>query len=61
MDEDLLTTSRRGWLLLRGETPEGVRLDPPFMRYDPGMPRTEREALVARLLDGDSAPPDTAH
>jgi hypothetical protein len=57
MDEDLLMASRRGWLLLRSETPEGVRLDPPFLRYDPGLPRDERAALVIKLLDGGAAPP----
>jgi len=60
MDEDLLIASRRGWLLLRSETPEGVRLEPPFLRYDPRLPSAERAALVIRLLDGDAAPPTTA-
>jgi hypothetical protein len=57
MDEDLLNASRRGWLLFRVSEPNGVRLTPPFLRYDPLLPPAERAELIARLLDGDAAPP----
>jgi hypothetical protein len=56
MDEDLLTASRAGWLLLRVSTPEGVRLDPPFLRYDPALPRDIRARRIAALLGGERAP-----
>lgn len=50
MDDDLVLAARSGLLLFRTPTPEGARLDPPFLRYDPSFDPAKRAALIARLL-----------
>ena len=56
MDDDLVLAARAGWLLFRTPTPEGVRLDPPLLRYDPGLPKEARAELVRRLLAEQPTP-----
>lgn len=50
MAPDLLLARSAGYVLLRDIVPEGARLDPPFLRYDPSWPPERRAEVVERLL-----------
>lgn len=51
MDDDLVMAARCGLLLYPCSEPDGVRLDPPFVRFDPTLPRDVRARLLAKALE----------
>jgi hypothetical protein len=50
MDEDLVLAARLGLVLVSENVPEGARIEPPLLRFDPALSRTIRARIVYRLL-----------